>query len=115
MAIATRVGAPSTGALAGTGYGPGSLSAPYAVQLIATRACVPATTTYGMPIGAPLYRPAPKSGCSPVARPMLAISAAEFGSIGEAEISVFQAWLAGNASAPFNAAPAPSAALLKLP
>ena len=32
-----------------------------------------------MPIGAPPSRPAPKSGCRPVVRPMLAISASEFG------------------------------------
>src|ERR1700694_4798074 len=39
----------STGALSGTGYGPGSLSLPYALKVIGTNCCEPGTTTYGMP------------------------------------------------------------------
>lgn len=66
-------------------------------------------------MGEPLYRPAPKSACNPMAAPMLAISASEFRSTAAAEMSAFHGLLAGNASAPFNAAPEPSDAELKLP
>ncbi len=44
---------PSIGAVGGTGYGPGSLWLPYWVNLMATFACAPETTTYGMPMMAP--------------------------------------------------------------
>jgi len=43
---------------------------------------------------------------------MLAISASEFGSTAAPEMSVFQALVAGNASAPFSAAPEPGDAEL---
>ena len=76
---------------------------------------MPATTTYGMPIGEPLYVPAPKSGCSPVVRPMLAISASESGATAAEETSVFQGLPDGNASAPLRSALLPSEAREKSP
>ena len=66
-------------------------------------------------MGAPSHSPAPKSGCSPRVSPMLAISAAESGSTGALEMSVFHALSAGNGSAPFRLAPAPSDAACRLP
>ena len=66
-------------------------------------------------MGAPCQKPDPKSGCSPVSSPMLAISAPEFGSTGRADTSWFQGLSAGKASAPYSGAPRPSAAREKLP
>src|SRR5574337_1032114 len=68
-----------------------------------------------MPIGAPCQRPEPKSACSPMPAPMLAINASEFGSTGRPEISPFHGLSAGNGSAPFSGAFAPSDAAERLP
>src|SRR5262249_5694764 len=46
------LGPPSMGASFGMGYGPGSLSSLYS-NWIGTLGCLPLTTTYGMPLGAP--------------------------------------------------------------
>src|ERR1700722_2376457 len=48
----------------------------------------------------PLNSPEPKSGCRPTPGPMKLISAAEFGSTGADEISVFHKLLAGNGTNP---------------
>src|SRR3954467_4106819 len=56
-----------------------------------------------MPLGAPAQT-VPKSGCSPVFNPMLAISAAEFGSTADPETSVFQGLSAGKQRCPCVAA-----------
>src|SRR5574337_140064 len=68
-----------------------------------------------MPIGAPCPRPEPKSACSPMPATMLAINASEFGSTGRPEISRFHGLSAGNGSAPFSGAFAPSDAAERLP
>src|SRR5438445_90445 len=68
--------------------------------------CVPETTRNGMPFGAP-SQTVPKSGWRPVVRPMLAISAAEFGSTGAVEMSWFQGLSAGNTCWPSMNAPPP--------
>src|SRR4051794_3043893 len=59
-----------------------------------------------MPLGAP-FQTVPKSGCSPVVRPMLAIRLAEFGSTGSWETSRFQALSVGNTCRPAIVAPPP--------
>lgn len=69
--------------------------APYTVRFIATFACAPDTTTYGMPMGPPLQMPAPTFAYGPV----LLISAAEFGSTASPETSRFQSLSAGKATA----------------
>src|ERR1700686_642997 len=87
----------STGALSGTGYGPGSLSLPYAVKVMGTNGWLPGTTTKGMP-----YEGAdPKSGgrnCLNVA--MRATYALELGSTAARETSWFHALLAGKTAQP---------------
>src|SRR5262252_4650397 len=53
----------------------------------------------------------PKSGCSPIDAPMLAIRLSEFASTGAEEMSRFHALSAGNGTAPFSRAPTPSSAV----
>src|SRR2546423_2255260 len=64
-----------------------------------------------MPLGAPAQM-VPKSECSPVIRPMLAIRLSEFGSTGAVETSAFQGLSAGNGSAPPRLASTPSCTAL---
>src|SRR5512132_3200125 len=60
-----------------------------------TLGCVPPTSTYGMPLGAPSHT-VPKSGCTfRVEPPQLLMSVVEFGSTGWAEMSVFHGLSAG--------------------
>lgn len=54
-----------------------------------------------------LYSPAPKSGCRPTEPPMKLIIAAEFGSTGAEEISVFQRLSDGKGTNPLRLAPCP--------
>ena len=68
-----------------------------------------------MPIGAPEYNPDPKSGWSPVPRPMPLIRALELVSTGAVEMSVFHALLIGKGIAPFKLAPAPRSAAFMFP
>src|SRR5688572_14122127 len=91
-------GPPSIGGSDGTGYGPGSLSSAYSNRT-GTRGPSPATTTYGIPIGAPSHT-VPKSGWSPVSNPMLAMRASEFGSTGAPDTSVFHGLSGGNGRLP---------------
>src|ERR1700683_821508 len=53
-----------------------------------------------MPMIDPLYSPEPKSGCRPTLGPMKLISAAEFGSTGADEISVFHRLRPANGTNP---------------
>ncbi len=53
------------------GYGPGSLSSPYAVNVTFSGVCVPATVTYGIPYSPP----PPKSACRNRLPPLAAIDA----------------------------------------
>lgn len=64
-----------------------------------TLVCVPCTSTYGIPIGAPLYT-VPKSGCNAALAPQFAINVAEFGSTGSAETSRFHGLSAGKIERP---------------
>src|SRR4051812_24755042 len=59
-----------------------------------------------MPLGAP-FQTVPKSGCSPVVRPMLAIRLVELGSTGSWETSRFQGLSGGNTCRPAIVAPPP--------
>src|ERR1700730_15704827 len=60
-----------------------------------------------MPMLWPLYKPAPKSGCTGIPAPMKLMIAAEFGSTGTTETFWFQALSAGNGTKPFRLAPCP--------
>jgi hypothetical protein len=55
-----------------------------------------------MPMLEPLYRPEPKSGCKPMPEPMKLMVAAEFGSTGAEEMSLFHRLSAGNGTNPFR-------------
>src|SRR5947207_15996939 len=59
-----------------------------------------------MPFGAPLYT-VPKSACSTVFKPMLAIKFAEFGSTGIVETSWFHGLSGGKTFLPCKLAPGP--------
>lgn len=67
-----------------------------------------------MPIVEPRYWPAPKSACMLVLAPMKLMTAAELGSTGVEEISVFQRLSAGNGTKPPRLAPWPSDRELQL-
>src|ERR1700730_13828310 len=60
-----------------------------------------------MPMLWPLYKPAPKSGCTGIPAPMKLMIAAEFGSTGAAETFWFHALSAGKGTNPFRLAPWP--------
>jgi hypothetical protein len=61
---------PSMGAFNGTAYGPASLSSAY-VNFAGYIGCDPGTTMYGIPIGAPLYSPDPKSAWTVFVAPIV--------------------------------------------
>src|ERR1700733_6813171 len=65
-----------------------------------TGPCVESTTWYGIPMIEPAKVPEPKSACRPMVGPMKLISAAEFGSTGADEMSLFQGLSAGNGMNP---------------
>src|SRR5436309_2726064 len=85
---------PSIGAVNGTAYGPGSLSSAY-VKVTGYLVCVPGTVTNGMPIGPPLYRPAPKSACRFLVEPMVVTQLEELVETGSWSTGVFQILSAG--------------------
>src|SRR5437868_209307 len=62
-----------------------------------------------MPILLPLNKPAPKSACTAVVVPMLLMMVVEFGSTAAAEMSVFQAFVAGKGTKPPRVVPTPVA------
>ena len=66
------------------------------------------TTEYGMPIFEPWYCPDPKSACIPTLDPMKLMMASEFGSTGEAEISLFQRLSLLKGRKPLRLAPCPA-------
>ncbi len=69
---------------------PVSLSSAYS-KVTGTRACVPSTTTYGMPYGG-----GPKSGCTWRVVPIHAMYAFDCGSSGAALTSRFHQFVVGN-------------------
>src|SRR6188508_2899117 len=99
------------GALAGTGYGPGSLSSAYS-NATGTRGCVPGTVVYGIPIGPPFHVPEPKSALRPAPVPMLETQPPDWGWIGRADTSACQNESVGvsvHAGAPGTGVPCASA------
>lgn len=79
-----------------------------------TGPCCDPTTKYGMPMLCPLYRPEPKSGWRPIPVPMKLMIAAEFGSTGAEEMSLFQRLSGGNGTNPFRLALGPRLISLQL-
>src|SRR5439155_22305275 len=78
----------------GTGYGPLPGSAAYSNER-RYRGVVRATTSNGIPIGGPSYRPEPKSGWSPVDTPIDAIICAESDATGSVSTRAFHGLFAG--------------------
>src|SRR6267143_2942794 len=68
-----------------------------------------------MPMLWPLYKPAPKSGCTEIPAPMKLMIAPEFGSTGAAEMFMFQALSAGDGTKPLRLAPWPRLIPLHVP
>src|SRR5689334_18653485 len=79
------------------GYGPGSLSLPYAVNVTGIFIWLLQTATYGIPIGAFCHRPLPKSALIAFAEKPAMISVLK-GSTGLEEISFLHGLSAGNIS-----------------
>src|SRR5947209_7978940 len=86
-------GPPSMGTFGGSGYGPRSDSDAY-WKRTGTRRVRFETTAYGIPFGAP-SQTVPKSGCTGVLVPMLAISRAEFPATGSLSTRWFHGLLGG--------------------
>src|SRR5205085_8052731 len=96
---ASPVPPPSIGAVCGIGYGPGSLSSPYAVKLIGRSGSFADTTMYGMPYAPPPPKSACRKPLPPVAL-MLEMYVAEFASTGIEEMSSFHGLSDGNIAQP---------------
>src|SRR5271167_2536947 len=78
-----------------------------------TNGCAVGTTTYGMPMVDPLYRPEPKSGCSFALPPMKLMIAFELGSSGALAMFVFHRLLGRKGRNPFKLPSAPRLSLMQ--